>query len=108
MSSERPFNNIRGIEFGDFAIEFGDGKLIIVPKDNPVVHFTVNLQTTSGIIDVHKTSFGADGQKHYETIFAMNQANLPAMLSEIAGLVNPDMPYSALRRLKFGWLRRQF
>src|SRR5262249_33090691 len=103
MSSERPFNKFRGIEFGDFALEFGDGKLIIIPKNNPGVHFTVNLQTTSGMIDVHKTSVGGDGQKHYQTIFAMKQANLPAMLSEMAGLVNPDMFYSRLRRLKFGW-----
>jgi hypothetical protein len=38
----------------------------------------------------------------------MKQANLPAMLNEMAGLMNPDMFYSRLRRLKFGWLRRQF
>src|SRR3989442_6227443 len=98
MESEKQFKNLRGIEFGDFAIEFGEGKLIIIPKGDPAVHFTVNLQTTSGIIDVHKTSIGPDGRKHYETVFAMKQVNLTAMLNEMAELMSPDTFHTRLRR----------
>src|SRR5437764_10432300 len=95
----------RGIEGEDFAIEFHDDKAVFVPKGmGPGKHYTFHAGPDSGVLDVHETTYDAEGQEQHRTLFAMLQDDLPAILGQFVPIVEELL--GMLRPLRLGWLRR--
>jgi hypothetical protein len=94
----------KGIEVGDFVLEQGRDKLVILAK-SAGEHYTLQAGTRSGVIDLHRTWLDKDGVKHHETLFAIKHEELNKLL------MNFDSVQSELRRLwrplRVGWLARQ-
>ena len=61
-----------GIEGEDFAVEVDADKLVFVPKSaGAEKHYTLHAGPGSGVIDLHETQPGPDGQERHRTLFAM-------------------------------------
>jgi hypothetical protein len=96
----------KGIDFGKFAVSVQPNKIILSPKDQGDIHYTVHLGGASGILDVHQTWKDAKGGKQYRTIFAMQKADLQALLCEIA-LPAINQLTGIVRKLRVGWLHHR-
>lgn len=89
-----------GLESDEFVIEFRGGKIIFIPKDGSGRHFTFQLTTKSGVMDLHETTDNGDGC--HKTLFAIEKNELSRML---AGLKPMGREFIGLfRRLRVGWL----
>jgi hypothetical protein len=96
---------LSGIEFGDLALEFRGDKVIMLAR-NRNEHFTLEFGENSGILDFHRTWRSPNGIEHHETLFAMNRADLPALLAELEPSVTGIL--QIVRRLRAGWLYRNW
>ena len=96
----------KGIEGDDFAVAFGDDKIVFVTKSGGKgTHYTFQAKPASGVMDVHETTIDADGREHHRTLFAMRQDDLPPMLQQLAPMV-PGL-FRLIRPLRLGWLKRR-
>src|SRR5213594_1933042 len=96
----------KGIEAEDFALQFGDDKVILVPKSaGQGKHYTFHAVPASGVIDVHETTIDADGRVQHRTLFALRRDDLPPMLQELAPMV-PEL-FRLMRPLRLGWLKHR-
>lgn len=93
----------KGIDHEKFAVIFQSGKIIVTPKGKGDVHYTLHLSGRSGIIDLHKSIKGDDGQKKYTTLFSMRKQDLEPLLFEIIGSAMQALT-GVLRHLRLGWL----
>ncbi len=94
-------NGAKGIEIGEFVIEFRADKIVAL-KRNTGEHFTIHAGVNSGVIDVHRTWTDSEGHEEHETIFAICRDQIPAILQELN-----DAPLELIklvRRLRLGWL----
>jgi hypothetical protein len=54
----------RGIEGENFAVYFGDDKVVVVPKSTGRgKHYTFQAKPASGVMDLHETATNADGRE---------------------------------------------
>ena len=108
MKAARFHEKYRGIEVEHFLLAFTGRKIIFLSKhEQPSVHVSVSLKTTSGIFDVHKTTVGPSGRESDETLFAITEENALRLFNDAAALVDPLDVLPFLRPLRFGRLRRQ-
>jgi hypothetical protein len=103
----------KGIEGGDFALQFGGEKIVFIPKPrtdgqpDPAEaekHFTFHAGPNSGVIDLHETQTLPDGRSQHRTLFALRRDDLPPLLQDMAPMI-PEL-LGLLRPLRLGWLKR--
>jgi hypothetical protein len=94
-------NGAKGIEIGDFVIEFRANKIVAMKRDT-AEHFTIHAGVNSGVIDIHRTWTNSGGHEEHETIFAICRDQIPAILQEMN--VAPLELIKLVRRLRLGWL----
>ena len=96
----------KGIEGEDFAVLFGDDKVVFVPKSaGNGTHYTFQAKPASGVMDLHETAIDADGREQHHTLFAAGVDELPLVLQELAPMV-PEL-LRLLRPLRLGWLKHR-
>lgn len=106
MDRYRLPHGAKGIESEDFAVQFGDDKVVFVPKSaGGGQHYTLHAGMRSGVLDLHETSPEADGQEQHRTLFAMRRDDLAALLGEAAPML-PELLH-LLRPLRLGWLKHR-
>ncbi|MGA2738551.1 MAG: hypothetical protein ABSG65_14035 [Bryobacteraceae bacterium] len=106
MSSYTLPHGARGIEGEDFAVQFGDDKVVWVPKSAGAgKHYTFQAKPASGVIDLHETTMDADGREQHRTLFALRRDDLPPMLQELTPMV-PEL-FRLMRPLRLGWLKHR-
>jgi len=94
----------RGIEGDDFAIQFGNDKIVLPRKsDGEGNHYTFHAGFDSGVIDVHETLIDASGQKTHRTLFAIRKDVLPEVFNELISM--PVELLRLFRPLRLGWLK---
>lgn len=91
-----------GFDLGDLAIEFRPDKMIFVTKKRGD-HYTVQLDTPSGVLDVHRTWKDESGHERHKTIFAMRRSDIPKLIGELSPVTTGLLSF---RRLRLGWLAR--
>ena len=91
-----------GIDLGDFAIEFRPDKMIFVNKTLGD-HYTIQMDTPSGVLDVHRTWKDESGDERHKTIFAMRRSDIPKLIGELSPVTTGLLSF---RRLRLGWLAR--
>jgi len=91
-----------GFDLVDTAIEFRGDKMIFVSK-TCADHYTVQLDTPSGVLDIHRTWKDESGREQHRTVFAMHRADVPKLIRELTPVT---MGLLSLRRLRLGWLAR--
>jgi hypothetical protein len=91
----------KGIEVGDFAIEFRGDKLVMFRRSSGD-HFTLHAGHNSGVIDLHRTWKDAAGRQRHETVFAMRRDRIPHLLGHLNTL--PSDLIQLMRPLRLGWL----
>jgi len=96
----------KGFDHEKFAISFQPNKIVFTPKDKGDIHYTLHLGGNSGTIDLHETTKGTDGQKHYRTLFSMRKSDLEQLLREIAFPTIQALT-GILRPLRLGWLHHR-
>jgi len=93
---------------------FGPDKVVFVIKRRANVqavepdtelHYTFHAGPDSGVIDLHETKISADGQKHYRTLFALQQSDIPPLLQQLTPMVTDLL--GLLRPLRLGWMRHR-
>jgi hypothetical protein len=103
LSKTNRILRVRGIEFGEFVLEFCKDKVIILARGKNL-HFTLESGENSGILDFHRTWRDSNATEHHEPLFAMKTADIPALLAELT----PETMniIQIVRRLRIGWLYR--
>jgi hypothetical protein len=91
----------KGIEIGEFVIEFRADKVVALKRDTGE-HFTIQAGLNSGVIDIHRTWTNSGGHKEHETIVAICRDQIPAILGEMNDV--PLELIKLIRRLRLGWL----
>lgn len=84
---------------------FANGK-VVVPFPGTNRHITLNVRTSSGIIDVHETTVANDGSRAYETLFTISTSGL----ERLAESYHPrftQLLLSCVRPLRLGWMVRR-
>jgi hypothetical protein len=94
----------RGIQEGDFVIEFGTDKVILLSRSRSE-HYTLQAGNNSGVLDVHRTWRDEGGTERHETIFAMRRDDLLPLLQSVASPIHSGF-LRLLRRLRIGWMAR--
>lgn len=92
-----------GIEFGDFAIQAGKDKIMLLAKGRGE-HYTLEAGHVSGVLDIHRTWEDRSGKERHQTVFAMLRADLPDLLNELIPMTTRML--RLVRRLRLGWLYR--
>lgn len=90
-------HDARGIEADNFSIQFGEDKVVFVPRSaENSEHYTFQTGSVSGVLDLHETQMLSRRSERHRTLFAMPcddiGATLGAMmpfLSELLGLLRP-------------------
>lgn len=106
MTQSGPLNfpyGARGIEVGDFAIEFRADKIVALRK-SAGDHYTLHFGNDSGILDLHRTWRDGAGKDQHQTVFAMRREDIPVMLAELSSPLGAF--FRLHRRLRLGWLKR--
>jgi len=95
-------HDTKGIEVGDLVVEQGNDKIVMLAKSSGD-HYTLQVGTRSGIMDLHRTWRDDNGITHHETIFAIHHEQLTELLATFA---TPGEVLKLLRPLRVGWLAR--
>jgi len=99
-------HDAKSIESDEFAIVFGDDKIVFVPKaEGKEKHYTLHAGYRSGVIDLHETETDDGNRKRHRTLYAIRRDDLPAVLSSVASIVPALM--GMLRPLRLGWLKHR-
>jgi hypothetical protein len=93
----------KGIEVGDFVLQQGKDKIVLLAKSSDE-HYTFQVGTRSGIMDLHRTWRDQNGATHHDTLFAIHHEQLPELLTSVA--TAPCEFFRLLRPLRVEWLAR--
>ena len=91
-----------GFDLGELAIEFRQDKVIFIRKSLGD-HYTIQLDTPSGVLDVHRTWKSESGREQHKTVFAMRRSEIPNLIRELSPVTAGLLTF---RRLRVGWLAR--
>jgi hypothetical protein len=96
----------KSIENDEFAIVFGDDKIVFVPKgEGREKHYTLHAGFRSGVMDLHETAIDDAGRKRHRTLYAVRRDDLSAVLRTVAPIVPALL--RMLRPLRLGWLKHR-
>ncbi len=101
----RLLRGVKGVDLGKAVLLFANDKCVLTSKGT-LEHFTLHLGPNSKVLDVHRTTIGADGSSTHVTLFSITHANLAAMMQELAlpiaaaliGLAHPLSPERMAKR----------
>lgn len=96
-------NGACGIEVGDFVIQSGKDKVVLLTKRRGE-HYTLQAGHASGVLDIHHTREHLSGKERHQTVFAMRRADLADFLNDLMPMTTGML--RLVRRLRLGWLYR--